>query len=67
MASSIHDVPGNFIKEGDSNMSPMEQQAITGLAIDNDELMVSLKNVPFDMNITAQFFSDLAKKALTST
>ena len=64
VASSIHDVPGTLIKEGDSNMSPMEQQAITGLAIDNDELMVSLKNVPFDMNITAQFFSDLAKKSI---
>ena len=64
VASSIHDVPGTLIKEGDSNMSPMEQQAITGLAIDNDELMVSLKNVPFDMNITAQFFSDLAKKSV---
>ena len=64
VASSIHDVPGTLIKEGDNNMSPMEQQAITGLAIDNDELMVSLKNVPFDMNITAQFFSDLAKKSI---
>ena len=64
VASSIHDVPGTLIKEGDSNMSPMEHQAITGLAIDNDELMVSLKNVPFDMNITAQFFSDLAKKSI---
>ncbi len=64
VASSIHDVPGTLIKEGDSNMSPMEQQAITGLAIDNDELMVSLKNVPFDMNITARFFSDLAKKSI---
>lgn len=64
VASSIHDVPGTLIKEGNSNMSPMEQQAITGLAIDNDELMVSLKNVPFDMNITAQFFSDLAKKSI---
>ncbi len=64
VASSIHDVPGTLIKEGDSNMSPMEQQAITGLAIDNDELMVSLKKVPFDMNITAQFFSDLAKKSI---
>lgn len=64
VASSIHDVPGTLIKEGDSNMSPMEQQAITGLAIDNDELMVSLKNVPFDMNITAQFFSDPAKKSI---
>ena len=53
VASSIHDVPGTLIKEGDSNMSPMEQQAITGL-----------KNVPFDMNITAQFFSDLAKKSI---
>lgn len=64
VASSIHDVPGTLIKEGNSNMSPMEQQAITGLAIDNDELMVSLKNVPLDMNITAQFFSNLAQKSI---
>ncbi|MEG0075635.1 MAG: aspartate kinase [Eubacterium sp.] len=64
VGSSINDVPGTIIKEGDHSMSPIEQQSITGLALDNDELMVSLKNVPFDMNITAQFFSNLAKKSI---
>lgn len=62
VASSLRKVPGTTIKE--IKVNPLEQQAITGLAVDNDELMVSLKNVPFDANITAQLFASLAKKQI---
>ncbi len=60
VASSINDVPGTLIHRGKGD----SVKEITGMAIDHDELMVSLKNVPFDMNVTAQFFSDLAKKSI---
>ena len=58
VASSINEVPGTLIHRGKGEFT----KEITGMAIDHDELMVSLKNVPFDMNVTAQFFSTLAKE-----
>jgi aspartate kinase len=60
VASSIHEVPGTIIHRGNGEYT----KAITGMAIDHDELMVSLKNVPFDTSVTAQFFSDLSKKSI---
>ena len=42
----------------------MEGQSITGLAIDNDELMITIRDIPFDMNITSQFFSQFANKSI---
>lgn len=64
VASSLREVPGTWIKESEAMTKGLEQQAITGLAVDDGELMVSLKNVPFDPNITAEFFSTLAKKQI---
>ncbi len=64
VASSLHDVPGTLIAENPPLDEARKRQMITGLAIDNDELMVSLKNVPYDTNITAQFFSNLAQKSI---
>ncbi|WP_090304734.1 aspartate kinase [Eubacterium aggregans] len=60
VASSINEVPGTLIHRGKGEFT----KEITGMAIDHDELMVSLKNVPFDMNVTAQFFSTLAKESI---
>ncbi|MDD4508861.1 MAG: aspartate kinase, partial [Eubacteriaceae bacterium] len=60
VASSINDVPGTTIQRGGVKTS----KPITGLAVDKGELMVSMKNVPYDMNITAQFFSNLSKKSI---
>lgn len=60
VASSIHDVPGTLIHRGDG----LSDKPITGMAVDKDELMVSIKNIPYDVNITAQFFSYLAKKSI---
>lgn len=56
VASSLNDHPGTVIRRN------VEQpdRAITGMAIDHDELMVSIKNVPFDLKTAAQLFSDLA-------
>jgi aspartate kinase len=61
VASSMLDVPGTIIKKGEHTM---EGQSITGLAIDNDEIMITIRNIPFDLNITSQFFSNLAKKSI---
>ncbi|MDO4287917.1 MAG: aspartate kinase [Eubacterium sp.] len=64
VASSLNDVPGTLITEHPPVDESRKRQAITGMAVDNDELMISLKNVPYDTNITAQFFSNLAQKSI---
>ena len=42
----------------------MEGQSITGVAIDNDEMMITIRDIPFDTNITSQFFSQFATKSI---
>ncbi|NTW71963.1 MAG: aspartate kinase [Eubacteriaceae bacterium] len=59
VASSINDVPGTIIKESEKNM---ESALITGLAIDNNDAMITLNHVPYSINVTAEFFDNLAKK-----
>lgn len=61
VASSEFEIPGTTIGKGDNIM---EGQSITGLAIDNDELMITIRDIPFDMNITSQFFSQFANKSI---
>jgi aspartate kinase len=61
VASSELDVPGTIIKKGENNM---EGQSITGVAIDNDEIMITIRDIPFDKKITSQFFSRLAQKSI---
>lgn len=56
VASSIHDVPGTLITAS----AAATQKPITGMAVYNDEMMVSIKNVPYDVNISARLFSALA-------
>jgi aspartate kinase len=61
VSSSMSEAPGTIIKKG---VKPMEGQSITGLAIDNDQMMITIMNIPFDTNITAQFFSQFAQKSI---
>ena len=61
VASSMSNVKGTMIKESD-NM--MEGPAITGMAINNDEAMISLNHVPHDIGLIASIFNALAKKAV---
>lgn len=61
VASSEFDIPGTIIKKGEQSM---EGQSITGLAIDNDEIMITIRNIPFEMNITSHLFSQLANKSI---
>lgn len=61
VASSEFDIPGTIIKKGEKYM---EGQSITGLAIDNDEIMITIRNIPFEMNITSHLFSQLANKSI---
>lgn len=58
VASSNHDVEGTFIKESD-NM--MEGPAITGMAINNDDAMINLNNVPHNIELIASIFNSLAQ------
>lgn len=61
VASSEFDIPGTIINKGDNHM---EEQSVTGLAIDNDELIITIRDIPFDLNITSQFFSQFANKSI---
>jgi aspartate kinase len=59
VASSMNLNKGTIIKEGEDIM---ERTSITGLAIDNDDVMISLNHVPYDVKITASMFNQLAEK-----
>jgi len=59
VASSMYDAEGTLIKESD-NM--MEGPAITGMAINNDDAMISLNNVPHKIELIASIFNSLAKE-----
>src|SRR5665647_1166119 len=61
VASSEFDIPGTIINKGEYHM---EEQSVTGLAIDNDELIITIRDIPFDLNITSQFFSQFANKSI---
>ena len=64
VASSLNDVPGTLIREIDPSITPEERKDITGMALEKDDLMVSLKNVPDEVGIVAQIFSTLAEKSI---
>ncbi|QSX08484.1 aspartate kinase [Alkalibacter rhizosphaerae] len=59
VASSMEEKPGTIIKESEQNM---ESAVITGLAIDNNDVLITLNNVPYSIAITAEIFDRLAKK-----
>ena len=60
VASSINKVPGTLIT------SNIDQQAkdITGLAVYDDDMMVSIKDVPYRSDVAAQLFADLAEAGI---
>ena len=60
VASSINKVPGTLIT------SNIDQQAkdITGLAVYDDEMMISIKDVPYRSDVAAQLFADLAEAGI---
>lgn len=59
VASSLEDKPGTIIQESDESM---ESTVITGLAIDNNDAMITLNHVPHSIKVTADIFDKLAKK-----
>ncbi|HCX65077.1 MAG TPA: aspartate kinase, partial [Eubacteriaceae bacterium] len=61
VASSLEEKPGTIIKESEKDM---ENTEITGLAIDNDDVMIDLDYVPHDIKITADIFDSLAKEQI---
>lgn len=58
VARSLGDVPGTFIKERDENM---EAKVITGLSINDNILMVGIKNIPNNPQDVALIFEELGK------
>lgn len=61
VASSMDELPGTIIKESEQNM---ESAVITGLALDNNEVLITLNNVPYSISVTAEFFEKMAKKEI---
>ena len=59
VALNTGDIPGTIIKEMDNTM---ENTAITGLAINNDEAIITLNGVPHDIKIIAEIFQSIANK-----
>jgi aspartate kinase len=55
----MEEKPGTVIKESEENM---ESAVITGLAIDNNDVMITLNHVPYSIQTTADIFDSLAKK-----
>lgn len=62
VASSIEEKQGTIIKESDKSM---ESTIITGLAIDNNDAMITLNKVPYGIKITASIFESLAKEDIS--
>lgn len=59
VASSIEDKPGTIIKEV---TQMMESPAITGMAIDNNDAIITLDYVPYSIQVISDIFNRLAKK-----
>lgn len=61
VALNTGDIPGTIIKEMDNTM---ENTAITGLAINNDEAIITLNGVPHDIKVIAEIFQSIANKEI---
>ena len=59
VASSLEEKPGTIIKEV---AQMMESTAITGMAIDNNDAIITLDYVPYSIQVISDIFSRLAKK-----
>jgi len=57
VALNTGDIPGTLIKEMDNTM---ENTAITGLAVNNDEAIITLNGVPHDIKAVAEIFQSIA-------
>lgn len=59
VALNTGDIPGTTVKELNN---AMEYTAITGLAINNDEAIITLNGVPHDIKVVAEIFQSIANK-----
>ncbi len=58
VALNMGDIEGTIIKELDSQM---EKTSITGIAVDNNQAMITLNGVPHDIKVIADIFEQIAK------
>lgn len=61
VALNTGDIPGTIIKEMDNTM---ENTAITGLAVNNDEAIITLNGVPHDIKVIAEIFQSIANEEI---
>ena len=59
VAKNTGESPGTYIKESDETM---EKTVITGLAVDNNDAMITVNDFPCDIDSISKLFSGLAEK-----
>ncbi len=59
VALNTGDVPGTYIKESDEKM---EKTVITGLAVDSNDVMITINNLPYSIKAISDVFNSLAEK-----
>lgn len=59
VALSTGEFPGTYIKESDEIM---EKTVITGLAVDNNDAMITINNLPYTIEAISEIFNSLAEK-----
>jgi len=61
VALSSEDWPGTYIKEFDGTM---ESKVITGLSVSDDDMMITINQVPFDVKNVSLIFEKMAEKEI---
>lgn len=57
VALSSEECPGTIIKEYDETM---ESRAVTGLSVSDDDMMITISNIPYDIKRISNIFEKLA-------
>ncbi|MGI6108222.1 MAG: aspartate kinase, partial [Eubacteriaceae bacterium] len=60
VASSMEELPGTAIKKD----MPESERPVTGLAVDDDEMIITLSQVPYTTQTTARLFSAVAAQSI---
>jgi len=58
VALNTGEIPGTYIKESDETM---EKTVITGLAVDNNDIMITINNLPYSIKAISDIFNSLAE------
>lgn len=63
VAKSCSKIKGTYIR-GTSNMESMENKIITGIAVSDSDISISLENIEFDINLLSNIFENIANEKI---